>query len=114
MKSKFIEIEVLEELAAADSPTIEGSAWITLQVIEHILNSIFERDNLNNKYTSGLLSDILEKYEELLLNIDSLRPIPNDTVQQIIGYTENVITTLINNPKGKMIKVDAMVPSYKL
>lgn len=114
MKAKFTEIEVLEELAAADSPTIEGSAWITLQVIEHVLNSIFERDNLNNKYMSGLLSDTLEKYEEILLNKDSIRPIPNDTVQQMIGYTENIVNHLLNKPKGKMIKVDAMVPSYKL
>lgn len=114
MKAEFTEIEVLEELAAAMDPSLDGSMWITLQIVEHIINSISERDKLSNKYISSLMADILERYQEILSDENAVRPLPNDTVQQMISYTQDVIESLMNKPKGKMIKVDAIVPSYKL
>lgn len=113
MKLEFTEIEKLEQLAA-ETTSIEGATWITLQVVDHILNSINKRDSLNNKYIPGLVTDFLEQYDSILSNDDAIRPIPNDIIHLMIDYTENVIEHLIHKPKGKMIKVDSMIPSYKL
>lgn len=113
MKLEFTDIEKLEELAA-ESISIEGATWITLQVADHIINSINKRDSLNNKYTPGLVTDFLERYDSVLTNDNAIRPVPNDIIQLMIDYIENIIEHLIHKPKGKMIKVDSLIPSYKL
>lgn len=106
------EFEELEKVSSEIAPSIEGAWWITLQLVDHIFNSISTKDKITNNVLMGLVSDYLENYNKQI-DEDSIRPIPNDTIQQMIDYSEEAIKNIITSPRDKIVKEDKMIAVYK-
>jgi len=89
-------------------------AWkITLQVVEHIFNSIDEKDSYTNEHLPTLLSDFLDKLSIQLESKQSV-PLPNDYLYQLINYGLNSFEEIFKNPKRNIIKEHEMMPVQKV
>ena len=106
------EFEDLEKVSSEIDPSMEGAWWITLQLVDHIFNSISTRDKITNNVLMELVSNSLENYNKQIYD-DSIRPIPNDTIQQMIEYSKEAIKNIIKNPRDKIIKEDKMVAVHR-
>jgi cold shock CspA family protein len=107
------EIEQLEKITSAQTPSDEGAWWITLQIVDHIINSITKRDPINNAFLPELMSDFFNRFVDLV-DDDAVRPLPNDIVQQLIDYCYKATEYIIKDPRTKMVKETTMVSSHKL
>ncbi|GAE27528.1 hypothetical protein JCM9140_3680 [Halalkalibacter wakoensis JCM 9140] len=113
MVPKLPEIDDLERIAASQSPSVEGAWWITLQIVDHIVNSMSQRDTIHRAFVSDLLSDFLSRNDRLL-QLKSVRPLPNDTIQQLISYCWKPAEYILAEPRTKMVKEGTMISSHKL
>ncbi|MEB9458422.1 DUF2357 domain-containing protein [Bacillus anthracis] len=107
------ELDRLEKLASSQSPSIEGAWWHTLQLVEHLTNSVVARDSINNVVMDELLSTILSKNDLLELHTTS-RPIPYDMIHQLMDFCMKAVERIVRNPRKKLLKESKMISTHKL
>jgi len=89
------------------------SQKVTLQVVEHIFNSISERDNYTDEFLPVLLSNLLEKLDIELNNKDTVS-LPNDYLFHLLDFTLKSFEKIFISPKQKILKEHEMMPIHKV
>ena len=67
-------------------------------------STISNKDNISRKEISSLLSEYLEKYNEINQD-NSIRPLPNDILLQLVEYSKKSLEEIFRNTKNKLIKL---------
>jgi cold shock CspA family protein len=107
------DIDRLESLASAETATREGAWWITFQVVEHLFNTISATDKVNHQFLPDFLSQLIENYEAHLRE-EAVRPIPNDRLQQLVGYVSHAAAYILRQPRTSLVKEEARVRPHEL
>jgi cold shock CspA family protein len=107
------ELDQMEKLASSEEPSIEGAWAHTIQLVDHLYNSLSVRDPINNEVLIEKWSTMMELMNQLELQT-SHRPIPFDTLHQLFEYCSKAIEKIAQNPSKKMIKETEMVSPNRL
>lgn len=108
------DIDRLESLASAETASREGAWWITFQVVEHLFNTISATDKVNHQFLPDFLSQLIDDYTALLREEGAVRPIPNDRLQQLVGYVSQAAAYIMRKPRTSLVKEEARVRPHEL
>lgn len=107
------ELEKLEALASAETPTAVGAWWITCQIAEHLFHSMGARDKVSYQFLPDYLIRLLEECSRSVGEAGA-RPVPNDSLQQLLRYVEKPAAHIIRSPRTNLIKVESGVRPHEL
>lgn len=113
MIPRFIEVGNLEQMAADQTPSLEGAWWIMLQTAVSIYNYAVVRDPVNNEVLDEFWHDVSADVSQLLSK-NNIRPLPFDDMMQLIEYCGEQLHAIVKNPRHSIVKVDKMVMPYRV
>ena len=104
-------IDVLEETAASDTPSLPGAWWVSLQAAEHLIRSSGPRDPRTGESLACSLRLALDQLVEEAAG--ARRPFPCDQLFSAAELVREPLRDLTKKHRTKIVRTHQMLPLHR-